>query len=299
MRITCPQCGFSRQIPDDKVPDTAELATCPKCSHRFRFRTLDNGQPTESAPAPEATGTPEPEAAQPDFRIDEPEQAPEPAPEPAPAASQADTVEIDVPFERLDQYGFFPGIWLTIRRVMLSPRLFFRVMPLRGLAAPLAFYLLLFEFSLVMDVLWGKAGLPPVSGIHPGLAPLDPGLGGPAGPVTLFVIYPAMAAVIAFVTSGVLHAMLKLMRSGERGFEATFRAQTYSNSSLILSVLPYGYLGGILWGLVLLVIALKNVHRTSWLKVAMAFAVLLGIQFLLAWSIVQAALNSMPAGGLS
>jgi hypothetical protein len=117
--------------------------------------------------------------------------------------------------------------------------------------------------------------------------------------VTLFVVYPAMAAAIAFITGGLLHAMLRLMRSGERGFEATFRAQTYSNSSLILAVLPYGYLGGILWGLVLLVIGLKNVHRTSWLKVAMAFAVLLGLQFFLVWSIVQSAMNNMPVGGLS
>ncbi|BAH73886.1 YIP1 family protein [Solidesulfovibrio magneticus] len=38
MRITCPQCGFFREIPDAKAPVTPTMATCPKCRHRFRFR---------------------------------------------------------------------------------------------------------------------------------------------------------------------------------------------------------------------------------------------------------------------
>lgn len=38
MRITCPQCGFFRDIPDNKVPVTSTMATCPKCRHRFKFR---------------------------------------------------------------------------------------------------------------------------------------------------------------------------------------------------------------------------------------------------------------------
>jgi predicted Zn finger-like uncharacterized protein len=43
MRITCPECGFTRNVPDDKVPATSAMATCPKCRHRFRFRELDEG----------------------------------------------------------------------------------------------------------------------------------------------------------------------------------------------------------------------------------------------------------------
>ncbi len=45
MRITCPQCGFFREIPDTKAPVTPTMATCPKCRHRFRFRP----QPTPAA----------------------------------------------------------------------------------------------------------------------------------------------------------------------------------------------------------------------------------------------------------
>ena len=314
MRITCPQCGFSRQVPDEKIPETTELATCPKCSHRFRFRTLEQApvqipdQAPGPAPAPKDQA-PKNQATDEEFWAGVERMAPPPdhgadhdadhGPDNGPIQAQAqDTteVEIEVPFERLDKYGFFPGLWLTIRRAMLSPRLFFRVMPMKGIAAPLAFYLLLFEFSLVLDLVWAKVGLPPISSLHPALFPLDPGVGGPVGPVTLFVMYPAMAAMIAFGASAAVHLVLRLMRSGERGFEGTFRAQAYSNAPLILSVFPYGYLAGLVWGLALFVIGLKNVHRTSGLKVALAFAVILGLQVLMAWWAVQAGLRALPPG---
>ena len=41
MRITCPACHFSREIPEAAVPARSEMATCPKCKMKFRFRTLD------------------------------------------------------------------------------------------------------------------------------------------------------------------------------------------------------------------------------------------------------------------
>ena len=37
MNITCPSCGFSRKINDNKLQDKAVIATCPQCSCRFRF----------------------------------------------------------------------------------------------------------------------------------------------------------------------------------------------------------------------------------------------------------------------
>lgn len=37
MNITCPRCGFSRQVPADRLPARAVIATCPHCACRFRF----------------------------------------------------------------------------------------------------------------------------------------------------------------------------------------------------------------------------------------------------------------------
>ena len=56
MIIRCPHCEHSRSISEGKIPPTAELATCPKCKHRFRFRTLPRTLPEEETPvaAPES-----------------------------------------------------------------------------------------------------------------------------------------------------------------------------------------------------------------------------------------------------
>lgn len=37
LNITCPQCGFTRELPPERIPDKPVMATCPKCACRFRF----------------------------------------------------------------------------------------------------------------------------------------------------------------------------------------------------------------------------------------------------------------------
>ena len=60
MIIRCPHCEYARTIGSTKIPSTAEVATCPKCKSRFRFRTLEADEkplppppqpPKEKAPA--------------------------------------------------------------------------------------------------------------------------------------------------------------------------------------------------------------------------------------------------------
>ena len=33
MKIVCPQCDFTREVPDDRLPGAAAVATCPQCRH--------------------------------------------------------------------------------------------------------------------------------------------------------------------------------------------------------------------------------------------------------------------------
>ena len=40
MKIECPKCQFSRELADDTIPETAQMATCPKCEEKFIFREL-------------------------------------------------------------------------------------------------------------------------------------------------------------------------------------------------------------------------------------------------------------------
>ena len=41
MNIVCPQCGFSRRLPEDRLPGEVVIATCPQCACRFRFSARD------------------------------------------------------------------------------------------------------------------------------------------------------------------------------------------------------------------------------------------------------------------
>lgn len=54
MRILCPLCGFGREVDLAKIPPRAQMATCPRCEHKFRFRVVDDlppaGPTTPGAP---------------------------------------------------------------------------------------------------------------------------------------------------------------------------------------------------------------------------------------------------------
>ncbi|MRR53394.1 MAG: hypothetical protein EG822_02640 [Deltaproteobacteria bacterium] len=47
--ISCPYCGFSRQIPYDKVPDGPRKVTCPKCQETFIYTRPEEAPVTESS----------------------------------------------------------------------------------------------------------------------------------------------------------------------------------------------------------------------------------------------------------
>lgn len=57
MKISCPRCGFSRDVNPDQVPDRPVRVTCPSCGDSFTFDKAPPGR-TE----PEAPPVPEPAA---------------------------------------------------------------------------------------------------------------------------------------------------------------------------------------------------------------------------------------------
>ncbi len=43
MLISCPKCHFKRHVDEKQIPESATLATCPKCQNKFRFRDPETG----------------------------------------------------------------------------------------------------------------------------------------------------------------------------------------------------------------------------------------------------------------
>lgn len=60
MLITCPECQFARNINAEAIPPKAQLATCPRCKTKFRFRILHDEEEVlvesvEEVPATQST----------------------------------------------------------------------------------------------------------------------------------------------------------------------------------------------------------------------------------------------------
>jgi predicted Zn finger-like uncharacterized protein len=395
MQIICPECRFTREVDESKIPARSQVATCPKCQTKFKFRDLPEEEflieEPEGAETPEPAARPEPEPAarrtaaprvktrtppvigsglrrtepsrpdraeepedkafpglpeeekdgdglwrrlhtmtppekprptrdEPyddaygesqntdydehygeadDRRRDYPDQQPVPGwtgefnedfPDPMQAdfadsdEDEAAPMQVPPPFEQLDRYGFFHGLFLTLKLVLLSPRLFFSVMPVgNGLSKPLTFAILISMIQTVVQYAWGVAGL------TPGIDVTTQGLQAVPYDATngLFelLLTPAVVALSLFAISGFYHLILSVLKSGNKGFEGSFRAVAYAYAPMMTGIIPMftaNFMAGwmlfnAVWGLVLTAIGMKYIHKTSYMKVA---AVLL-IPFLL------------------
>lgn len=321
MRILCPMCGFGREIDEARIPPRAQMATCPKCQHKFRFRVVDDlePEPPQAPGAPGATPTlsiatagpmnaqraaaaeawkrlqgpspaPGPDEARPEGEAasepSPPGDAPAPPDQPAPlnAVEQpAARPASSVPFEDLPRHGFFPGLFATIRMILATPAVFYRAMPRTGgMVKPLVFHLLLSEFMVLCQYIWGVTGIGAVSQYTGSAELMDMGVNmAGASPVLLFVFYPLLLVLRLMIMTGVVHLLLKMLRSASGGPEATFRVICYAAASLACGIVPFfGPVFGGLWSIGITVIGLKEVHRTN--VSSALFAVLVPILLMLA-----------------
>lgn len=311
MEITCPQCQFARTIPDEKIPDRAEMATCPKCKHKFQFRSLDDSSTTDSdakfnlaalGPEPKQTRRPSRPLSQ-EFEnkpqdgeefwdklasLGQPHQKTQ---DQASSQGFSPSTEIEVPWERLDKYGFFPGLWETIKRAMFQPAAFFQSMPVgSGQIKPLIFYLLIAEFQIIMQMLWGMTGMgSDVTG--------DAGVAG-MNTMMLLLFYPLLMTILLYLMAFLVHACLHLVGGVSRGFEGTFRALTYGSAPMVMVLIPMiGPLVGAIWSLIVTFLGYKHIHRTTTAKVLLAMLlplILLGLLLVIILAIAQRSTGVPP-----
>lgn len=266
MQVECPHCGFSREVPKEKIPFKATVARCPKCGQKFSFRAGAEEQPAEEDKnhdqrQNEAESNTDIWSRLESLQTDGSDQQ-----------DQADQGQAfwEVPWENLHQHGFFPGLSLTIKLVLLAPVQFFNRMPLgRGFTMPLIFYLLIAELQILSIFFWRMAGLLPrleqETASMFGLA-----LTG-AGAFSLLIFYPLLMAGYIFFYSAVSHLCLLAVKSGQRGFEGTFKVIAYANAPMILGLLPVlGPWVGFFWSLVCTFFGFKLVHDSPGPRVLLA-----------------------------
>ncbi len=279
MEIICPKCEYKQDMPDEKIPPKAEKATCPQCRQKFKFRTVQQQdfslEPIQkrnvSAPVEPGSGYSKTQDQKEDDSIwsSLESMGEQERPDHRDQARNDQESGFEVPWENLDQTGFFPGFIETVKRVMLAPAAFFYKMPLKGLTMPLAFFLIIMVIQALATFVWNMAGVFPTTAQHEA-GEMGIGMMG-IGSVFIIIIYPLFMGLWLFVASGITHLFLTLFQSGQSGFEGTFRATAYGSAPMILGLLPFlGPIAGALWSLGVTIIGYKNIHETSFIKVIAA-----------------------------
>lgn len=189
----------------------------------------------------------------------------------------------DAPWERRAELGLWRAIYLTFVSVLFSPSAFFRkITPGKGMTEPMAFGLLSGSLGFMFGLFWNFLL---VSGVIMSFS--DRFLEQvPLNWVFLFVLIlsPVFVLMDMFIKAGVIHVLMLIFRDGKGGFGGTFRTITYGQSTKVLSLIPFiGGVVGWFWNLIIVIVGLKEMHKTSRLKAATAvfvFIILKGLVLL-------------------
>ncbi len=203
---------------------------------------------------------------------------------PAPGAGGREKV----PWEDRGTQGTFGGMIKTLKESLFNPSGFFKKMAVTGgLADPILYALIVGMIGIMFSYLWQILFQGTMQSFLPAEMKTMPGykIFHTLGLAVVAVVMPFVIILGLFISSGILHLFLMLVKGTKAGFEATFRVVSYSYSTNILNVIPF--CGGVIasvWSIVLIIIGLKEAHETSGGKAA--FAVL--FPFLLCCGLVVA-----------
>lgn len=184
----------------------------------------------------------------------------------------------------------------------LRPAAFFRALPEEhGIGAALMYYLPLGILVAGIGLFWSQL-LGPADASQIALLQRLGLAGAPIDPVVDFLLSPAYLLVTLFLFAGLSHFALIVLGARRRTFRATAQVYAYAYSPALLSAVPYlGTLAGGIWALVIAIIGLREVHRTSgWRAGAAVLApvlLLVAVVFVLLLAALTGAL--LIGGGLS
>ena len=242
VQILCPHCGFSRDVPREKIPPGVRRANCPRCKNQFELNLevppgTGEGEKAEGEGKGQVSGRGAP------------------------------------PWEQRPELSLWAAFCRTTKAVLFSPRTLFAQMGCEaGLREPLAYGLLWGSLGTMVGLfwqfLWMSDALYSLAGRY--LEEFSMAL--------VFAVCLILSPVYTLVTlcleSLILHACLSLVRAGKNGFQATFRVVAYSQATQVLSFIPF--VGGLVvlgWQCVVQMVGLREIHGVSYGKIVLSFLI--------------------------
>lgn len=278
MKLTCPQCGFSREIPENRVPEGSVIAKCPKCSCRFRFSRAE-GVGEIVPPKGWQKGPDEEE----DIRV---------------VASNAYAREARRFENELkatqDQHelpgnpwahapepdGWLPAFYQTVTRVMFQAPLFFKNLePQTQVWRPLLFFVVICVIQTLVERAWGDAIYSFFAGeSDPQLQALLKLLA-PAASLPLTVLLRTGALLLQlFVFALLMFFAYRLIAPSRTTFMLLYQILAYSSAPWLLCVIPgIGSLAGTVWSIGCLAVGCRTAMNLTWLQTCAGFLPLFAI----------------------
>lgn len=179
------------------------------------------------------------------------------------------SVPLGIPWEQRDQLGFGEALVRTLKLSLFEPSAFFAQLPPHGptpppplgaVGSPILYAVVVGVPSTIVGIFWQ-------------LVASSIGILGGDGDDTLFdlgtsilvaCLSPIFIPVGLAIHSVVVHIFLLILGGAHRGLLATFRADCYATGPILFQVIPLcGVMVSAIWVLVLTVVGLRVVHRTT------------------------------------
>ena len=315
MIIRCPHCTFSRTVEENKIPSSAQTATCPKCRHKFRFRDpggvadeahREKGAGDAAAPGAgraaqaagqefgaevsgQAAGDQDAEHGEDiwdrvaslgeSWTDDEPDfEAASGASFKSDAAWAGEHVAAaDIPWEQIRNLGLFKAFGQTVLQVLRRPGRFFS-----GLGAPrklglaVVFYLVVTALQTYAFQAWVQ--LFPESSLE--LAGFSTNAVFPGSSWYIILTAPLVWLLFLMAVTGLSVLILRLVSGRTAPLAAIIRLMAYASAPMLLGVIPFiGAVLGQAWAMFLFLFGCKRAFR---LKFFAAAVVLLPVYLCLA-----------------
>ena len=181
-----------------------------------------------------------------------------------------------IPWERRKELGRWRAFWQTTQLVMLSPGAFFRTPSVEhGIGGPLLYSTIAYAagyvtLMLLIALLYLFMGA--VAGIATEQAEMAGVFVGQALCIALTSVLwvPVSGLLNILMGGGLTHVTLLIFRNADAKFEQTIRAVAYANAACIWYAIPcFGFVGWF-WMIVGEVVGVREAHRISTGRAALA-----------------------------
>ncbi len=283
MKIMCPQCQFSREVPEEKLPSAPTMATCPQCQHRFKVSKPQTPAQDTVAEVPQAVITSKKESsehkAEPtpqrekepvrksyaDVPLEEQVLVDEPDSEDARFAAFA----IDNPWEQANNIGYLTAFSQTVTRVLFAaPRFFAGLHAAASHKLALVFYCIVGALQITFERFWGgilSKALAPMAGDDAQLQMLIQLLNPQSSYGLALLFGTALSVIEIFLSAAVYFVLFRIIVPHKVSFSLLFQVTAYSSVPMLLAIVPgIGSVVGFVWGVACTAVGCRYALRLTW-----------------------------------